>query len=49
MIKVYQIALTDAEIDAINRGEQTEKTKASVRSRSAITGLCKIISLFRLL
>jgi hypothetical protein len=28
MIKVYQIALTDAEIDAINRGEQTEKTKA---------------------
>jgi hypothetical protein len=28
MIKVYQIALNDAEIDAINRGEQTEKTKA---------------------
>jgi len=28
MIKVYQIALTDAEIDAINRGEETEKSKA---------------------
>lgn len=28
MIKVYQIQLTDAEMDAFNRGEQTEKTKA---------------------
>jgi hypothetical protein len=28
MIKVYQIVLTDAEIDAINHGEETEKTKA---------------------
>lgn len=28
MIKVYQIQLTDAEADAINRGEQTEKSKA---------------------
>jgi len=28
MIKVYQIALTDAEIDATNRGEETEKSKA---------------------
>ena len=28
MIKVYQIALTDAEFDAINRGEETEKSKA---------------------
>jgi hypothetical protein len=28
MIKVYQIQLTDAEIDAINRGEETEKSKA---------------------
>lgn len=28
MIKVYQIALTDADIDAINRGEETEKSKA---------------------
>lgn len=28
MIKVYQIALNDAEIDAINRGEETEKSKA---------------------
>ena len=28
MIKVYQIQLTDAEMDAFNRGDQTEKTKA---------------------
>ena len=28
MIKVYQIQLTDAEIDAINRGEENEKSKA---------------------
>lgn len=28
MIKVYQIQLTDAEADAFNRGDQTEKTKA---------------------
>lgn len=28
MIKVYQIQLTDAEVDAINRGEETEKSKA---------------------
>lgn len=28
MIKVYQIALNDADIDAINRGEQSAKTKA---------------------
>jgi hypothetical protein len=28
MIKVYQIQLTDAEYNAINRGEHTEKTKA---------------------
>lgn len=28
MIKVYQIQLTDAEINAINRGDHTEKTKA---------------------
>ena len=28
MIKVYQIRLTDAEVDAINRGEETEKSKA---------------------
>ena len=28
MIKVYQIQLTDAEVDAINRGEETEKGKA---------------------
>ena len=28
MIKVYQIALTDAEFDSINRGEETEKSKA---------------------
>lgn len=28
MIKVYQIQLTDAEIAAINRGEETEKSKA---------------------
>lgn len=28
MIKVYQIQLTDAEINAINRGEETEKSKA---------------------
>jgi len=28
MIKVYQIQLTDAEVDAINRGEETKKSKA---------------------
>ena len=28
MIKVYQIQLTDAEVDALNRGEQFEKGKA---------------------
>ena len=28
MIKVYQFQLTDAEVDAINRGEETEKSKA---------------------
>lgn len=28
MIKVYQICLTDAEVDALNRGEQFEKGKA---------------------
>lgn len=28
MIKVYQIQLTDAEIDAINGGEESEKSKA---------------------
>jgi len=28
MIKVYQIQLSDAEIDAINRGEETKKSKA---------------------
>lgn len=28
MIKVYQIQLTDAEIAAINRDEETEKSKA---------------------
>ncbi len=28
MIKVYQIQLTDAEIAAINRGEESEKSKA---------------------
>lgn len=28
MIKVYQIQLTDAEVDAINRGEESEKSKA---------------------
>jgi hypothetical protein len=28
MIKVYQIRLTDAEVDALNRGEQFEKGKA---------------------
>lgn len=28
MIKVYQIQLTDAEINAINRGEESEKSKA---------------------
>lgn len=28
MIKVYQIQLTNAEIDAINRGEESEKSKA---------------------
>lgn len=28
MIKVYQIQLTDSEIAAINRGEETEKSKA---------------------
>lgn len=28
MIKVYQIQLTDAEIDSINRGEETKKSKA---------------------
>jgi len=28
MIKVYQIRLTNAEVDAINRGEQFEKGKA---------------------
>ena len=28
MIKVYQIQLTDAEVDAINRGEENEKFTA---------------------
>jgi hypothetical protein len=28
VIKVYQIRLTDAEVDALNRGEQFEKGKA---------------------
>lgn len=28
MIKVYQIQLTDAEINLVNRGEKTERTKA---------------------
>lgn len=28
MIKVYQIQLTDEEVAAINRGEQSEKSKA---------------------
>lgn len=28
MIKVYQIQLTDAEVAAINRGEENEKSKA---------------------
>ena len=28
MIKVYQIQLTDAEVDALNRGEEFEKGKA---------------------
>lgn len=28
MIKVYQIQLTDAEVDSINAGNETEKSKA---------------------
>jgi hypothetical protein len=28
MIKVYQIRLTDAQVDAINRGEESELSKA---------------------
>lgn len=28
MIKVYQIQMSNAEIDAINRGEESEKSKA---------------------